>query len=36
MTFLSTGTLCVTDWSKSHRTSGGIAILSETNLKQQQ
>jgi len=36
MTFLSTGTLCVTDWSKSHRSSGGIAVLSETNLKQQQ
>lgn len=36
MTFLSTGTLCVTDWNKSHGTSGGLAIISEVNLKEKQ
>jgi hypothetical protein len=33
MTFLSDGTLCVTDWNKSHGTSGGISVISEVNLK---
>lgn len=33
MTFLSDGTLCVTDWNKSHGSSGGIAVVSEANLK---
>ena len=33
LTFLSDGTLCVTDWNKSHGTSGGISIISEGNLK---
>jgi hypothetical protein len=28
MTFLSDGTLCVTDWNKSHGTSGGVSIIS--------
>ncbi|CAF1124082.1 unnamed protein product [Adineta ricciae] len=32
LTFLSTGTLCVTDWNKSFGTTGGVAILSETDL----
>ncbi|CAF0814149.1 unnamed protein product [Adineta steineri] len=32
LTFLSTGTLCVTDWTKSYGSRGGIAILSETDL----
>ncbi|UJR35352.1 hypothetical protein I4U23_028110 [Adineta vaga] len=36
LTFLSNGTLCVTDWNKSFRTSGGVAILSETDLKSNQ
>jgi hypothetical protein len=36
MTFLSTGTLCVTDWNKSFGTNGGIAIISETDLKANQ
>jgi hypothetical protein len=36
MTFLSTGTLCVTDWNKSHGSSGGISIISEVNLKEKQ
>ncbi|CAF1329930.1 unnamed protein product [Rotaria magnacalcarata] len=36
LTFLSTGTLCVTDWNKSHGTSGGISIISEVNLKEKQ
>ena len=36
ITFLSTGTLCVTDWNKSHGSSGGISIISEVNLKQKQ
>ena len=36
MTFLSTGTLCVTDWNKTHGTSGGISIISEVNLKDKQ
>lgn len=34
MTFLSTGTLCVTDWNKSFGTSGGITVISEVNLKE--
>jgi hypothetical protein len=33
MTFLSNGTLCVTDSSKSRGTNGGIAIISEMELK---
>jgi streptogramin lyase len=33
MTFLSNGTLCVTDSSKSLGTYGGIAVLSEFDLK---
>ncbi len=36
MTFLSNGTLCVTDWNKSHGSSGGISIISEVNLKEKQ
>lgn len=36
VTFLSTGTLCVTDWNKSHGSSGGISIISEVNLKEKQ
>jgi len=33
ITFLSTGTMCITDWSKSHGTNGGISIISEKNLQ---
>ncbi|CAF2763150.1 unnamed protein product [Rotaria sp. Silwood2] len=33
MTFLSTGTLCITDHNKSYGTNGGISILSEIDLK---
>lgn len=33
MTFLSDGTLCVTDWNKSHGSSGGISVISEQSLK---
>ena len=33
MTFLSTGTLCVTSWSKSNGVLGGICVISEENLK---
>ncbi|CAF0893111.1 unnamed protein product [Rotaria sp. Silwood1] len=36
LTFLSNGTLCVTDWNKSHGSSGGITIISEVNLKEKQ
>lgn len=36
LTFLSDGTLCVTDWNKSHGTNGGISIISEVNLKEKQ
>jgi len=32
MTFLSTGTLCVTTWNKTFGTNGGIAIISENDL----
>jgi hypothetical protein len=32
MTFLSTGTLCITDSSVSRGTNGGIAIISEVDL----
>jgi len=33
MTFLSNGTLCVTDWNQSAGTRGGIVIISENDLK---
>ncbi len=33
MTFLSTGTLCVTDSTKTLGSNGGIAVLSEVDLK---
>lgn len=36
LTFLSNGTLCVTDWNKAFGTNGGIAILSENNLRTNQ
>jgi hypothetical protein len=36
MTFLSTGTLCVTDRNRSFGTNGGIAIISENDLKTNQ
>ena len=36
MTFLSTGTLCVTAWNKSFGTNGGVAIISEVDLKKNQ
>ncbi|CAF0876958.1 unnamed protein product [Rotaria sp. Silwood1] len=36
MTFLSTGTLCVTDYNTSYGTNGGIAIISEIDLKANQ
>lgn len=32
MTFLSTGTLCVTDWNLSFGTRGGIAVISENEI----
>jgi hypothetical protein len=32
-TFLSTGTLCVTDWNKAHGTNGGVSIISEVDLQ---
>ena len=32
MTFLSTGALCVTDWNQSFGSRGGIAVISETDL----
>ncbi|CAF3770989.1 unnamed protein product [Rotaria sordida] len=36
MTFLSTGTLCITDHNKSCGTNGGISVISEINLKSNQ
>lgn len=33
MTFLSNGTLCVTDRNKAFGTNGGLAILSENDLQ---
>ncbi|CAF0728223.1 unnamed protein product [Didymodactylos carnosus] len=33
LTFLSNGTMCITDWTKSHRTSGGISIISAEDLQ---
>jgi hypothetical protein len=36
LTFLSTGTLCVTSWNKSYGTNGGVAIISEVDLKANQ
>ncbi len=36
LTFLSTGTLCVTAWNKSYGTHGGVAIISEVDLKANQ
>ena len=35
MTFLSTGTLCVTSWNKSSDAIGGICVISEENLNDQ-
>lgn len=32
LTFLSDGTLCVTDWGKSAGTNGGVAVISEREL----
>ncbi|CAF0964903.1 unnamed protein product [Rotaria magnacalcarata] len=36
ISFLSTGTMCITDHSTSYGTNGGISIISETDLKNNQ